>query len=720
VLAANALRPPPATPARDRLRAKVFVSLAVLFAVFVAPSVAALWYRHDQAIQTAQRRADNLALILSEHFRRSVDAIDATLTQLALHSQRIGGATAPADLWTPVLTAAFSGLPGVGSLTVADATGTITAATIPALVGQSRADFFLFRQLASNPQSGLVADKPFKALTDGRLLIPLGRRLVSTAGKFDGVVVATLEPGRLRGFYQSVNVGPNGIIMVLHPTGLILFQEPSRSDPIGQPAGDNPLFRAQRAKPDRGILRGPLESGGDNYISSYRSLAAPPVIIAVALAESSVLTPWRGEVIIVSSITVGMGLALLFAAFVIAREIRARIAAEQQLQQSQKMEAVGQLTGGVAHDFNNILTVIMGTIELLEEGVADRPELAAVARMIDEAAGRGAELTSRLLAFARKQPLQPRPTDINALVLEADKMLRPALGETVDIVTKLDSRASPALVDPSQLANALLNLAINARDAMPDGGKLTLETGNVILDEAYAESQSEVAPGPYVMIAVSDTGTGIPAELIDHVFEPFFTTKGVGRGTGLGLSMVYGFVKQSNGHIKVYSEVGNGTTIKIYLPRAAADAGERPAPTETVKGGRERILVVEDDTLVRSQVSAQLEGLGYAIRTAPDALAALALLESGAAFDLLFTDVILPRGMNGRELADEALKRRPSLKVLYTSGYSENAVVHHGRLDPGVLLLAKPYRKEDLARMIRRALDAGAAAPQPAARARKS
>jgi PAS domain S-box-containing protein len=690
------------------------------------------------------------------------------------------------------------------------------------------------------------------------MLIPLGRRLISTDGKFDGIVVATLEPGRLRGFYQSVNVGPNGSIMVLHPTGLVLFQEPSRSDPIGQPAGDNPLFRAQRARPDGGVLRGPLETGGGSYLSAYRSLAAPPVIIAVALAEGDVLTTWRGEAIIVSSVTAGMGLALLFAALLIAREIRARssadlrlieanatllenertaraivetaldafvqmddagtvlewtrqaeaiflwsrqeaigkslaelivpdahrshhrdgvarflrtgegailgkrleiearrkdgreikvelavtalrrggvyvfnafirdltekIAAEQQLRQAQKMEAVGQLTGGVAHDFNNILTVIMGTIELLEEGVADRPELAAVARMIDEAAGRGAELTSRLLAFARKQPLQPRPTDINALVLEADKMLRPALGETVDIVTKLDSRASPALVDPSQLTTALLNLAINARDAMPGGGKLTLETADAVLDEAYAESQTDVTPGAYTMIAVSDTGAGIPAALIDHVFEPFFTTKGVGRGTGLGLSMVYGFVKQSNGHIKVYSEVGSGTTIKIYLPRAAAATAERPAPAtvETIKGGSERILVVEDDALVRNQVSAQLESLGYAIRTAPDAREALALLETSAAFDLLFTDVILPRGMTGRQLADEAVKRRPSLKVLYTSGYSENAVVHHGRLDPGVLLLAKPYRKEDLARMIRRALDAGAAAPQPAARARTS
>ena len=677
-----------------------------MFGVLLVSSVAALWFRHDRAIAFVQRRIDNQALILSEHFRSSVDAIDATLKQLALHGQRVGGAKAPPEAWTPVLEAAYSGLPGLGSLTVTDDAGTITAATIPLLVGRSRADFFLFRHLASNPQSGLAADEPFRAVRDGRMLIPLGRRLVSTDGKFDGVIVATLEPARLRGFYRSIDLGPDGLIMVRHPNGLVLFQEPSRSDPIGQPAVDNPVFRAQRAKPDSGVLRGPLEPGGRSYLSAYRTLTAPPVIIAIALSESAVLTPWRGEVVIVGFITAGMGLALLFAAFVIAREIRARIAAEQLLQQSQKMEAVGQLTGGVAHDFNNILTVITGTIELLEEGVADRPQLAAIARMIDEAAARGAQLTNRLLAFARKQPLQPYPTDINSLVLEADKLLRPALGEMVEIVTKLDNRLAPALVDASQLTNSLLNLAINARDAMSDGGKLTLETGNVELDEDYARSQSEVTPGPYVMIAVSDTGTGIPPELIDHVFEPFFTTKGVGRGTGLGLSMVYGFVKQSNGHIRVYSEVGNGTTIRIYLPRAAAAAGVRapPSPAGTIKGDGERILVVEDDALVRSQVSAQLESLGYAIHAVPDAVEAFAALESGAVFDLLFTDVILPRGMNGRQLADEALMLRPSLKVLYTSGYSENAVVHHGRLDPGVEMILKPFTQSSLAAKVKQVL----------------
>jgi PAS domain S-box-containing protein len=396
-------------------------------------------------------------------------------------------------------------------------------------------------------------------------------------------------------------------------------------------------------------------------------------------------------------------------AVVVYRDVTAAKETERQLRQAQKMDAVGQLTGGIAHDFNNILTVITGTIEILVDAVAERPQLAAVAKMISDAAERAAELTRRLLAFARRQPLQPCETDVNALVVETAKLLRPTLGEHVEIESMLEDAIWPALVDRSQLATALLNLAINARDAMPSGGKLTIETANVVLDDSYARIHGEVGPGPYVMVAVSDTGTGIPAALRDRVFEPFFTTKAVGKGTGLGLSMVYGFVKQSGGHIKVYSEEGHGTSIKIYLPRASQYAS-RPiasaaasAPTER---GNETVLVVEDDSMVRNYVIAQLESLGYATLSAANGGEALALVHRGVKFQLLFTDVIMSGSMNGRQLAEEILRIRPSSKVLFTSGYTENAIFHHGRLDPGVLLLAKPYRKVDLARMVRVALDA--------------
>ncbi len=379
---------------------------------------------------------------------------------------------------------------------------------------------------------------------------------------------------------------------------------------------------------------------------------------------------------------------------------------ESKVRQAQKMEAIGQLTGGVAHDFNNILTVITGSIEILADAVKGQPLLAQITDMISAAAARGADLTRHLLAFARQQPLQPRSTDVNALVIDAARLLRPTLGEQIEIDSMLAHDAAPALIDPSQLSTAILNLALNARDAMPNGGKLILETKNVVLDEDYARMNSEVKPGNYVMIAVSDTGEGIPDGLLDKVFDPFFTTKGVGKGSGLGLSMVYGFVKQSDGHIKIYSEPGHGTAVKLYVPQAAS-VPEMLAVETGISGGDhgdESILIVEDDTLVREYVVTHVSRFGYRTMAAGNAAEALAIIDGPERIDLLFTDVIIPGGMNGRQLATEALRRRPELKVLYTSGYTENAIVHHGRLDAGVLLLPKPYLSSDLARMLRVAL----------------
>jgi signal transduction histidine kinase len=382
-------------------------------------------------------------------------------------------------------------------------------------------------------------------------------------------------------------------------------------------------------------------------------------------------------------------------------------AADLQLRQAQKMEAVGQLTGGIAHDLNNLLTVITGTIEILAEAVADRPELVAITKMIDDAAARGADLTQRLLAFARKQPLRPREVDVNSLVIEATKLLRSTLGEQIEVHLVLAGDASRALIDPSQLTNAILNLALNARDAMPDGGKLTIETCDITLDDSYASVNSDVAAGDYVLVAVTDSGHGIPADILDHVFEPFFTTKDVDKGSGLGLSMVYGFVKQSNGHIKIYSEEGHGTTVRIYLPQAigAAVAAEVTI-TPGIEGGHETILVVEDDHLVRAFVVSQIQSLGYLTLAAVNAAEAMVVINSPQEINLLFTDMIMPGSMNGRQLADAALRQRAALKILFTSGYSNEAIIHHGHLDADVLLLAKPYRRSDLARMIRMALAA--------------
>jgi PAS domain S-box-containing protein len=392
--------------------------------------------------------------------------------------------------------------------------------------------------------------------------------------------------------------------------------------------------------------------------------------------------------------------------FFIGRDLTEKQAAEAQFRQAQKMDAVGQLTGGVAHDFNNILTVITGTIGILGDAVADRPELASIAKLIDDAAERGAQLTKHLLAFARKQPLQPRDVNVNTLAIEAARLLQPTLGEQIEVSPKLSEDAWSASADPNQLTTAILNLALNSRDAMPHGGKITLETRNVYLDDGYASIHSDVAVGNYVMIAVSDTGTGITPENLEKVFDPFFTTKDVGKGTGLGLSMVFGFVKQSGGHVKIYSEVGHGTSVKIYLPRSSGlqETASEAEASANVRGGNETILVVEDDVLVRKYVITQIASLGYGTLQAANATEALKLVESGVPIDLLFTDVIMPGGMNGRQLVEAATQLRPTLRVLFTSGYTENAIVHHGRLDAGVLLLAKPYRKPELARMIRVAL----------------
>jgi signal transduction histidine kinase len=397
-------------------------------------------------------------------------------------------------------------------------------------------------------------------------------------------------------------------------------------------------------------------------------------------------------------------------------EMAERAKVEEELRQAQKMEAIGQLTGGVAHDFNNLLTVIIGGLDNIARQLAGGLEEANLPRvkrgvdMAQKAAQRAATLTARLLAFSRRQALDPRPLHPDRLVRDMSELLSRSLGETVRLELVGAGGLWPALADPNELEHAILNLAVNARDAMPEGGTLTIETGNVWLDEAYLASVAEpVPPGQYVLIAVSDTGMGMGPETLARVFEPFFTTKEPGRGTGLGLSQVYGFVRQSGGHIRVYSEPGQGTTVKLYLPRAsgdiAADAETQAAPDTSMLHGGETVLLVEDDAEVRAYSSAVLRELGYTVIEAEDAATALTALDKNPKVDLLFTDVVLPGGVHGRRLADEARRRSPALRVLFTSGYTRNAIIHNGRLDPGVQLITKPFSYTELASRIRRVLD---------------
>jgi PAS domain S-box-containing protein len=386
-------------------------------------------------------------------------------------------------------------------------------------------------------------------------------------------------------------------------------------------------------------------------------------------------------------------------------------AAEEALRQSQKMETVGQLTGGVAHDFNNLLQIVTGNLDILQRNLpVDASRLIRAAGAAMHGAQRAAVLTQRLLAFSRRQPLAPRRIDPNRLIAGTSDLLHRSLGETVEMEIVQGARIWAVEVDANQLENALLNLAINARDAMPQGGKLTIETANTHLDSHYAARDAEVRPGQYVLVSISDTGTGMDAGTAARAFEPFFTTKEVGRGTGLGLSMVYGFIKQSGGHVRIYSERGHGTTVKIYLPRVLGDADEvqtQVADDVVPQGSRdETILVCEDDENVRAYTVEVLRELGYRVIEAGDGPAALAALDAEPGrIDLLFTDVVLPREMTGAVLAAEAQAKRPGLRVLFTTGYARNAIVHHGRLDPGVQLLPKPFTYTDLAAKVRDVLD---------------
>ncbi|MCP3730087.1 CHASE3 domain-containing protein [Sphingomonas sp. MG17] len=405
------------------------------------------------------------------------------------------------------------------------------------------------------------------------------------------------------------------------------------------------------------------------------------------------------------------GDALLATNRALTEEAENRAAAEAQVRQMQKMESIGQLTGGVAHDFNNMLAIVIGSLDMARRRLASDPDKAR--ECVDnamEGAERAAQLTSRLLAFSRQQPLAPKPVDANKLVGGMSEMLRRTLGDDIRIETVLAGGLWPAFIDGAQLENALLNLCVNGRDAMPGGGRLTIETTCTHLDDSYAATHAEVVPGQYVMVSVTDTGTGMPPEVIERAFDPFYTTKGVGKGTGLGLSQVFGFVKQSGGHVKIYSEPGFGTTVKLYLPRhfgeaetaGVADRGVTDLPRAKPD---EIILVVEDEDRVRHMSVDALRELGYVVVQAVDANQALTVLEIQPRIDLLFTDIVMP-DMNGRILSDRAREKRPDLKVLYTTGYTRNAIVHNGMLDHDVAFLAKPFTIQQLAVKVREVLDA--------------
>jgi PAS domain S-box-containing protein len=840
------------TMASDRLRRSVRFLFIGVFVVLASLLTASLLFNRIEALDFGKRRAENLAYILNGHLTRTIGGVDTMLSQLALVSSRIGGPNASVQDWNSALEAAKAGASEIAALIVLDAAGTIRHATLPQIVGQPRADTYLFKQLSSDSTAGIIANPPVRGQASGQWVIPFGRKLLSPDGKFAGIVVATLEPERLRGFYRTIDVGRGGFISVLHPEMAVLFREPSSTDSTGQAARDNPLLAQHKQAPEFGFVHAPFDPGGAVYLSAYRQVANPPLLIAVSLAESDILATWWATAMVSSGILAGFGFLLIVAWRVIMRETRARAGVEArivaqsdeltaaidkraeadaalrtneaqfqsimqnapmmvslkdlegrytfvnqafetftghsakallgktvaefrppgfadavvaddraaiegrhavqreivlpiesgervallvkfplfdahdkvtgvgtvmaditeqkrievQLAQSQRIEAVGQLTGGIAHDFNNLLTSILLNADVLVSLGDDKTRpLAEAVRM---AAERGADLTRRLLAFGRRQMLEPRPTDIRDLLGGMEALMHRTLGEHIEIQFRHAADLWFAKVDPGQLENAVLNLAVNARDAMPSGGRLSVETANVELDAAHATANPEIKPGQYVMIAVGDSGIGMPPHVVERAFEPFFTTKDVGKGTGLGLSMVYGFVKQSGGHARMHSEVGSGTVVRLYLPRSevvAAQAAAAPALASDLPKATETILFVEDDPMVRKHTGMQIVGLGYAIVAAENAANALNLVEHGCMPDLLFTDVVMPGGMNGRQLALRLRERWPRLRVLYTSGYAAGALTIDGEAVPAKYVLGKPYRRRDLAAKLREVLD---------------
>jgi signal transduction histidine kinase/CheY-like chemotaxis protein len=542
----------------------------------------------------------------------------------------------------------------------------------------------------------------------------ISKRL-SHNGEFVGVLEVSVLPSNFFKFFAAVAYTRGLQYALIREDGIFLARYP-----------EVPIGSAGQLGPQTGFRRTVAQSPAGGYYNStspidgvdrryaIRRLEGTPLYLTAGIENAAIRNEWLATMGSHLIFGVPATMLLVLTMFAILRrtqalygEIDRRAAAEGALRQSQKLEAIGQLTGGIAHDFNNLLTIIIGNLEGLQKQLASAD--AKVRRRADNAmhgAQRAAALTKRLLAFSRQQPLTPTSIDVNRLLSGLSDFLQRALGEEIALEVVGGGGLWPVEVDAAELESVLVNLVVNARDAMPKGGKLTVEASNSYLDDAYCSRHSDVQPGQYVLISVTDNGVGMTEDVLQHAFEPFYTTKQTGKGTGLGLSQVYGFVRQSGGHVKIYSEVGEGTTIKVYLPRFHGHATEDDPPIAPSARGQtgECILVVEDDADVRAYVVETLGGMGYDVLEARGGEEALRWMKEYKGIGLLLTDVVMP-GMNGRKLAEEAAQIYPDLKVLYMTGYSRNAIVHHGRLDAGVDLLQKPLSQEQLAAMVRKVLD---------------
>jgi signal transduction histidine kinase len=693
------------------LKTMLVASIVIPVAIFSYAG----WINYQNALTRADEELAGLLNILSQHASgifQSVDltfaAVDAIVGDLtdeqikasdqALHQQ---------------LGKLEKSVKAIDAILVADRNGhTIVSSAvfpIPTSLDVADRDYF---QAQVERDAGTYVSAASRSRVRQEDFFGVSRRRSVRDGQFNGIIMISITPKVFAEFYRQLAGDTAASFTLSKSDGAILARYP-------MPAGDVTHFR-----PDSGFMLSVVDHPEGGFVTTsysaddlqrrfaYLKLGYADLYLSDGLPIDSILYGWMRTM--ASHLVFGIPATLvLFTLVLLAmRRTRALYAeaerrdmAEQALRQSQKMEAVGQLTGGVAHDFNNLLTIIIGNLGIAKRGVVEaRAERALNNALVG--AERAAQLTQRLLAFSRRQPLNPRVLDINKLIVAISDLLTRTLGENIELETISGAGLWNVEVDASEMESTLLNLALNARDAMPTGGKLTIETSNAYLDDEYCREHEGILPGQYILVAITDSGAGMSAETIDRAFEPFFTTKEAGKGTGLGLSQVYGFMKQSGGHVKIYSEPGEGTTIKLYLPRREGNelviSGDDDLNSE--RGGGETILIVEDDDGVRQYASEILRDLNYQIIEAKDSATALRLLDADKKFDLLLTDVVLP-GKNGRELANEVERRRPGTKIIFMTGYSRNAIVHHGRLDPGIELIPKPLTERVLARKIRQVLD---------------
>jgi two-component system NtrC family sensor kinase len=608
------------------------------------------------------------------------------------------------------------------------ATGTIFP--VPAQLDLS--DRAYFRVHKNNEVQGLYIDEVVTArATNDRgnpRFFALSRKRLSSTGEFAGVTTISISPDYFINYYSQL---PRpGLFALFRADGTILAGYPEPAPQFTRLPADGPFMSLMRAGSEMGLVSLNTYVDRKERLFAYRRLPRHAVYVVAGLAAEDIRAAWLDDMsrhlifgIPATAAIIGLSLMALGRARreadanrMLRQEIVRRERSEEALRQAQKMEAVGRLTGGIAHDFNNLLTAVIGNLDLALRRIEGQDRVRGWLSNCRQAADRATMLVQRLLAFSRQHPLEVKSVDINRLVQNMSELLSSTIGETVGVETVLAGGLWSAAIDPNQLENAIVNLAVNARDAMADGGSLTIETANCHLDEHYSEQAGgDVTPGQYVMVAVSDSGSGMTREVLSRAFEPFFTTKPSGVGTGLGLSQVYGFAKQSGGHIRIYSEVGQGTTVKLYFPRfIGADipvwSAPEPAAPALRTEGTETVLVVEDDAQVNKLAVEALQERGYRVISAGDGPSALRMIDGAPQIDLLLTDVVLPGGMNGRDLTDAVRKLRPSIRVLYMTGYTRNAIIHHGRLDPDIDLLTKPFTADALTRKIRRILDAGAPA----------